>query len=60
VHQALFNRSKPVKNGEDGRVKIDLKKWIIHMPAHDGLFSQLKPNSNLGTNEHYLLPYQTG
>jgi len=30
------------------------------MPAHEGLFSQLKPNTNFGTNEHYLLPYQTG
>jgi hypothetical protein len=37
-------------------VKIDFKKWIVHMVVHDGLFSHLKPNTHLSTNEHYLLP----
>jgi hypothetical protein len=36
---------------------IGFKKWIIHVAAHDGLFSHLKPNTNLGINECYLLPY---
>jgi hypothetical protein len=30
------------------------------MAAHDGLFSHLKPNNNLRTNEHYLPIYQIG
>jgi hypothetical protein len=34
-----LNFSKSVKYGEDGGVKIDFKKWIIHMLAYDGLFS---------------------
>jgi hypothetical protein len=28
------------------------------MAAHDGLFSHLKPNTNLGTNKCYLHSYQ--
>jgi len=28
------------------------------MAAHDGLFSHLKLNTNLGTYEHYLPGYQ--
>jgi len=39
-------------------VNFGFKKWIIHMAAHDGLFSHLKPNTNLGTNERYLPGYQ--
>jgi hypothetical protein len=41
-------------------VKIDLKKLIIYMwqPNDDGLFSHLKPNKHLPTNEGYLLPHQ--
>jgi hypothetical protein len=38
-------------------IKIVLRKWIILMAAHDGLFSHLKPNTNLCTNEGYLFPY---
>jgi len=29
------------------------------MAAREGLFSHLKPNTNLGTNERYLPGYQT-
>jgi hypothetical protein len=40
-------------------VKIALKKWIVDMAAHDGLFSPLKSNINLSINERYLPSYQT-
>jgi hypothetical protein len=41
------------------RVKIVFKKRIIHMAAHDGLFSHLIPNKHLLTNDRYLLSHRT-
>jgi hypothetical protein len=37
-------------------LKNVLKKWVIHMAAHDNLFTHLKPISHYPTTKHYLLP----
>jgi hypothetical protein len=41
-------------------VNFVLKKWIIQMVAHDGLFIHLKFKNNLGINEQHLFSHQIG
>jgi hypothetical protein len=56
-----WSKMRKIHSFKVGRtMKIAFKKWIVHMAAHDGLFSPLKSNINLGINEHYLNNYQTG
>jgi hypothetical protein len=62
----LSHSSKPVQNEEDTLLQSwgdkNCFKKMDHtlMATHDGLFSHLKPNTNLGTNEGYLFPYRIG